>query len=235
MTGSQSVTTARAARHLDPRVRLFLGLLAVTVVLLTKTRPVLVAESVLLAMGLCISPQRKRRLSAFHLAWPMVSLVFIIAALAFDLETALHLALRLANLFAASVLFFHTLQAEELAAALRAMKVPYALVFILITSLRYVPLLSRSLRHIQDAQTARGIDVRLRLRNVGQLLALVMPLLVQAFILAENLAMAMESRGFARPPKSDVSMGSLSLRDILWATLGLVVALALWFCERVLA
>lgn len=233
MTGFQSMTTTRAARRLDPRVRLFLGLLAVTVVLVTKTRPVLVAESVLLAVGLCIPPQRKRRLSPFHLAWPMVSLVFIIGALAFDLQTAVHLALRLANLFAASVLFFHTLHAEELAAALRAMKVPYALVFILMTSLRYVPLLSRTLQHIQDAQTARGIDVRLRLRNMGRLLALIMPLLVQAFILAENLAMAMESRGFARSPKSDVSMGSLSLHDILWAALGFIVALALWFWERV--
>lgn len=232
MTAFQSQTTHHTSRRLDPRVRLFWGLLAIAVVLLTKTLQVLVAESVLLATGLFILTPGKRRFSSFHLAWPMVILVFIIAALAFNLETAAHLSLRLANLFAASAVFFQTLEAEEWAAALRTMKVPYPFVFILMTSLRYVPLLGRSLRHIHDAQTARGIDVRLRLRNVGRLLALIMPLLVQAFVLAENLAMAMESRGFARTPKSDVRLSPLSLHDVLWAALGFVVALALWFWER---
>ncbi|ROQ89532.1 energy-coupling factor transporter transmembrane component T family protein [Desulfosoma caldarium] len=232
MTAFLSKTTRHTSCRLDPRVRLFLGLLAIIVVLLTKTLAVLLIESLLLAVALFIFSRAKRRLSSFRLAWPMVSLVFVMAALALDLETAVHLSLRLTNLFAASAMFFQTLDAEEWAVTLRAMKVPYSLVFILMTSLRYVPLLGRSLRHIYDAQTARGIDVRFRLRNVGRLLALVMPLLVQAFVLAENLAMAMESRGFGRTPKSNPRLSPLSLHDVLLAALGFVVALALWFWER---
>ena len=54
------------------------------------------------------------------------------------------------------------------------------------------------IRRIMDAQRSRGIDLRPRLRNIPNFVALLMPLLVQSFVLAEQLAMAMESRGFSR-------------------------------------
>ncbi len=218
--------------RLDPRGRLFVGGLFITAVILTRTRPALIAESLLLALGIFGFGRGKVRRSSLHLIWPMVSAVFAISFLAFGLEAATDLSIRLVNLFAASALFFQTLAPEELAGALRSLKVPDPLIFILMTALRYVPLLGRTLRNIYDAQTARGIDVRLRLTNTPRLLALLVPLLVQAFMLAENLAMAMESRGFSREAKGRPRLGPISSRDILFVALGIAAFIGFLFWER---
>lgn len=223
---------SRARLRFDPRVRLFVGALILTAVMLTRTRPVLIAESLLLASGLITFGRGKVRRFSLHLIWPTVGTVFVISVLPFGLEVAMDLSVRLVNLFAASALFFQTLAPEELAIALRSLRVPYPMIFILLTALRYVPLLGRTLRNIYDAQTARGIDVRLRLTNIPRLLALLMPLLVQAFMLAENLAMAMESRGFSRAAKSPYRLNPFTFRDILFAILGISVFVGLLFWER---
>ncbi|MEJ5365966.1 MAG: energy-coupling factor transporter transmembrane component T [Desulfosoma sp.] len=228
----EPVPAPRPGARLDPRVRLFLGVLIITAVMLTRTRPALIGESLLLALGLMAFGRGKIRRSSLHLIWPTVGTVFVISLLAFGLEIAADLSHRLVNLFAASVLFFQTLTPEELAVALRSMKVPYPVIFMLLTALRYVPLLGRTLRNIYDAQTARGIDVRLRLTNVPRLTALLMPLLVQAFMLAENLAMAMESRGFSRPAQSEPQRHPFTLRDLVWVVLGILAFAGLLFWER---
>lgn len=232
MSSPGSPSRIKRPRPLDPRVRLMLGLAAVAAVLLTRTRPVLVTESVLLFGAILARGRAGLRFGTVHMVWPMVSLVFLISMLAFDLDTAVDLSIRLINFFAVSAAFFQTLRPEELALTLRSLKVPHSMVFIILTAVRYVPLLGRALRNIHDAQTARGIDVRLRLTNVGRLSALVMPLLVQAFMLGENLAMAMESRGFARRANTEARLGSLTPRDILCTALGIATVLALLFWER---
>ncbi len=53
-----------------------------------------------------------------------------------------------------------------------------------------------------EAQRSRGIDLRPRIRNLGNLSALLVPILLHSFRLAEDLAMAMEARGFSRPGRS---------------------------------
>lgn len=218
--------------RLDPRARLFVGALIITAVMLTRTRPALMAESLLLASGLIAYGRGKIRRSSLHVIWPTVGTVFVISSLAFGLETAVDLSHRLVNLFAASVLFFQTLAPEELAAALRSLKAPYPVIFMVLTALRYVPLLGRALRNIYDAQTARGIDVRWRLTNIPRLTALLMPLLVQGFMLAENLAMAMESRGFSRPVRSEPQRNVFTPRDALCVALGILAFAGLLFWER---
>ncbi len=82
------------------------------------------------------------------------------------------------------------------------MGIPYGFAFILTTAMHYVPLIGQKIRHILDAQLSRGIDLRPRLKNAGKFMALLMPLLVQSFLLSEELAMSMESRGFGREGRS---------------------------------
>ena len=83
----------------------------------------------------------------------------------------------------------------EIGDALRLLGFPYALAFMITSGMRYVPLIGLKVRHITEAQRSRGIDLAFRLRNVKNLIALLMPLLFQSFILADDLAVAMESRG----------------------------------------
>ena len=189
-------------KRIDPRTKLALGLMGIAAILLTRNTLSLTVETALLLGGLTALRMVKALIRSLRLILPLIVLVFVISLFSFTWETALLLSLRLFNLFTFSFAFFQGLDPEELGDGLRKMGLPYAFSFILTTAMRYVPLISRRIRLIADAQRSRGIDLRPRLRNVPRFLALLMPLLVQAFVLAEQLAMAMESRGFARAGRS---------------------------------
>jgi energy-coupling factor transport system permease protein len=124
---------------------------------------------------------------------------FIIAWLAFDLQTAVVSGLRLLAIGTAFFLFFQTTSPEALSNALLKMGVPYAFAFVLSASMQFVPVLVRRLGNIRDAQRARGIPVEGGLNLLTHLPALAGPFLIQAFKFADELAEAMEARGFGIP------------------------------------
>ncbi len=198
--------------------------MGITVILITQqTLPLIVALSFLCG-GLLALRMVKSWIRALKLILPLVGLVFVIAIISFTPDTALMLSLRLLNLLTVSFVFFQSIRPEELGDSLRKMGIPYEFCFILSTSLRYVPLIGGKIRSIMDAQRSRGIDLRPRLRNIPHFVALLMPLLVQSFVLAEQLAMAMESRGFARRGRSfrreyRVSFGEYAMMGVALALL----------------
>jgi energy-coupling factor transport system permease protein len=124
---------------------------------------------------------------------------FIIAGLAFDLETAILAALRLLTIGTVFFLFFQTTSPETLSNALVEMGTPYPFVFVLTASMQFVHVLIRRVISIRDAQRARGIPVEGGLGGLRYFPALAGPLLIQAFQLADELAEAMEARGFRAP------------------------------------
>ena len=187
---------------LDPRTRLALGLMGIAAVTIAADPATLVFEFVVVLIFLQLLKLGRRWVHSLRLSLPMAVLVFLVGALSFSLGEAALLSLRLINLLSVSFLLFHTISTEEMGDALRKLGVPYEFVFILTTAMRYVPLIGQKIGSIIDAQTSRGIDLRLRLKNLGNLAALLMPLLVQSFLLSEHLAIAMESRGFARKGRS---------------------------------
>lgn len=123
----------------------------------------------------------------------------VIAWLAFDFLTAVVSALRLLAIGTAFFLFFQTTPSENLSNALLKMGVPYPFAFVLSASMQFVPVLVRRLRNIRDAQRARGIPIEGSLNLLIHLPALAGPLLIQAFKFADELAEAMEARGFGIP------------------------------------
>jgi len=189
-------------KKVDPRTRLALGVMGIAIILVTQNALPLIVELSLLCGGLLALKIARPWMRTLKLILPLVGLVFVIAIISFTPDTALILSLRLLNLLTVSFVFFQSIRPEELGNSFRKMGIPYEFSFILTTSLRYVPLIGRRIRGIMDAQRSRGIDLRPRLRNVPHYMALLMPLLVQTFVLAEQLAMAMESRGFARTERS---------------------------------
>ncbi len=216
-------------RRFDPRTKLALGALAIAAVLITRETGPLVLGLCFILAGL-FSLGRGRLLGVVKLILPLVGLVFVIGIISFPLETAVKLALRLFNLLALSALFFQTVDPADLGDSFRKMGFPYEFSFILTTSLRYVPLIGKKIRLIMDAQSARGIDLRPRIRNVPRFMALLMPLLVQAFVLAEQLAMAMESRGFSRAGRSFRKEYRISFKEyiIMALALGLLAFFFAW-------
>ncbi|MDP3017546.1 MAG: energy-coupling factor transporter transmembrane component T, partial [Deltaproteobacteria bacterium] len=121
---------------------------------------------------------------------------FIIAWLAFDLITGIVSGLRLLTIGTAFFLFFQTTSTGMLSNGLLKMGLPYPFAFVLSASMQFVPVLIRRARNIRDAQRARGIPIEGGLGTLLHLPALAGPLLIQAFTFADELAEAMEARGF---------------------------------------
>jgi len=218
------------AATLDARTKLVLLAAAVAAILATH-RPQTVALECLVTAGLVFAPRgegsRRQRL---RLLAPSVILVFGVGAAFFDLATALRLAARLFSLLAVSVIFFRAVGADEMGGALRKLGLPFAAAFTLSAAMRYVPLIGVRIRRILDAQQARGIDLRPRLKNMPNFMALLAPLVVQAFVLSDQLALAMESRGFGCRNRSLRRTYRLTALDVLVMAAGSVAAgLLVWW------
>ncbi|UCG14541.1 MAG: energy-coupling factor transporter transmembrane protein EcfT [Deltaproteobacteria bacterium] len=219
-------------RRLDPRTKLALGLMAIGAVFVAKEPTTLIGVCVILLITLLLLGLEKTWLRSSRVFWPMLGVVFAIALLSFDLWVALTLSIRLLALLSVSLVFFRTVNPVEMGDALRKMGVPYELTFILTTAMRYVPLIGQKTLHIIDAQRSRGIDLRPKIRNVKNYVALLMPLLVHSFLLSDELAMAMESRGFGRKDRSSRRDYHLAVWEYGLMATGLILLAAFAWWER---
>ncbi len=201
---------------LHPLTWLLFLLAGVGAVLASHSTSLLLAEAILIAI-LLLARGGQDVSRALRLMLPMTTLVFGLGLLFFDLEVALSLLLRVFSLLGISAVCFAALSPEELGAALGRLKVPAGPAFMLTTGLRYVPLIEQKIRSIRDAQQARGIDLRPKLKNIGHWMALLLPLLVQCFLLADELALAMEARGFSSRMRKPRPSAELRKRD--WAVM----------------
>jgi energy-coupling factor transport system permease protein len=219
----------RRRMTISPAAKLALAILAVAAVLVSRSPGVLLGEAALVAAAVLFG-SRGRRARYGGLIWPTTAMVGGVGLLFFGPGTALALGLRVFNLLGAALVTFSAVSAEDMGAALRQLRLPPGFVFMLAAGLRYVPLMENKIRSIRDAQQARGIDLRLRLRNAPNWMAFLAPLLVQSFLLADELAIAMESRGFSRPGRTWRRRAGWTRRDavVVAAGLGLLAALAYW-------
>jgi energy-coupling factor transporter transmembrane protein EcfT len=209
---------------LDPRSKL-IALLAATCILMTFhgwlelaiAFGILLMVTLLLHLGLAwLGLLKGLGFAAFTF--------FIIAGLAFDLVTAVMAALRLLTIGTVFFLFFQTTSPDALSNALIKMGAPYPFVFVLTASMQFVHVLIRRIISIRDAQRARGIPVEGGLRAFRYFPALAGPLLIQAFQLADELAEAMEARGFGAPGRRFRYVPHLTLLD--WAIITVSIAAA---------
>ncbi len=157
------------------------------------------------------------------LRWASLTVLswFLITWLASDVPTALLASARLLAIFSVFFLFFHRVPPEDLANALVASGLPYEVAFVFSTGLAFVPVISRRAREVVDAQRARGIPLEPGWKALPHYPALLIPLLAQAFTLADQLSEALESRGFGRRGRSFVQPYRLSVLD--WSVIALVI------------
>ena len=158
---------------------------------------------------------------------------FVIAWLAFDLSTAIAAALRLLALGTVFFLFFQTTSPESLSNALMKMGIPYSFAFMLSASMQFVHVLTRRAANIRDAQRARGIPLEGGFGMIRHLPALAGPLLIQAFKFADELAEAMEARGFGAPGRRFRHEPRFRWMDWMVVAVGLAsLVLVLWMKSR---
>lgn len=88
---------------------------------------------------------------------------------------------------------------EDMLAPLKKIRFPvHELALMMSISLRFIPTLTQETEKISKAQAARGVDFRTgKLKDrIQAVIPLLVPLFVSAFKRAEELAMAMEARGY---------------------------------------
>ena len=210
----------------DPRAKLVVYLLGCGLILLT-TRPLallpLTAALLLgIAVGRCWDEWRR----VLRLLWPTLLLFAVIVGFSAGVEEAAGAVLRLLALVTASVLFFALTPPEELGESLLASGLSPQAVFLLEGTLRFVPTMATLAREVREAQESRGIrlDGLYLLRNGFALLG---PLLASVMRFADDLAEALEARGFGGPVRTPLVEYQFRRRD--WAlVLAMLAVTAGW-------
>jgi energy-coupling factor transport system permease protein len=122
------------------------------------------------------------------------------------------LALRLVIFSGVTILFILTTDLEDLGIALRKMKFPYELVFILVATVRFVPVLIDDIETIIKAHMVKGIEFQRVgfLTKIKLYAGLLIPLIIVSLRRSYRLAEAMDARGFGAEKKrtfyTDVNM-----------------------------
>ncbi|HZP45157.1 MAG TPA: energy-coupling factor transporter transmembrane component T [Candidatus Binataceae bacterium] len=134
--------------------------------------------------------------------------------------------LRLAELLAASILFLSTTTVEDFSQSLINLRIPYRVAFAMSLAFRLVPLFMDSALTVVQAQRLRGYDFDQG--NVFERLRRYVPAMIPVFMGAlrrvNNMAMALEARGFGagvRP--TNLSAYSMTRRDVVACALLIVI------------
>jgi len=210
-------------RSLDPRTKLLLAVFwAIGVVAAHRMLTLLVALGLLLSV-VGIMGKGKRYLRWLRLVLPMAIFFGAVIWWSVDRNAGFFAALKLLNLTSAFFVFFSTTVPEDLGNSLVKIGLPYPIAFVLSTSLQFVPIMGRKIKNVLDAQRARGIPLEPGWAALRHYPAFFGPILIQSFQMAEELAEAMEARGFGRPGRTFIKDYRMNLRDWLAMGIGIVV------------
>lgn len=146
------------------------------------------------------------------------------------LQGGLVMMLRFINVIGSSYLFITTTDPNKLVYGLMQAGLPYRHGFMLITSLRFMPVFTQELALIRNAQMAKGIDLegvswKKMVRAVRYLLT---PLVICALNKVDYLAVSMESRAFGLYT-TRTYLTEQPLRSQDWLALILTTALGISF------
>lgn len=172
---------------------------------LRSLRPLLPLFGVVLALQLLFYPHE----AAVAAGSPLLGRWGPIWISAASLVGALAMALRMVAVVLLLTLLTAIADTTDLVHAVEGMLRPFQrlylpaheLALVLVVALRFIPLLGQELERLMKAQAARGADFgRGRggfIRRVRRTFPLIIPLFVLALRRAEELALAMEARGYA--------------------------------------
>lgn len=105
---------------------------------------------------------------------------------------------RLVNMVALTLLLLSATPLDDLITLFTRLRLPRTLAFVITTAIRFVPELDRKRERITTAQRARGIDLDSGgwLKKFRSRAAVMVPLIVNAILVADQLTMALMNRGF---------------------------------------
>lgn len=140
---------------------------------------------------------------------------------------ALGMALKLTTFLGVGTLFLSVTKVEEFAYALTRLGLPYKLGFTMTLAFRLVPAFVESGFAVVQAQRCRGFnfDTGGLIQRVRRYVPVIIPVFIGALRRADNMAMALEARGFQRQsPRTFYQRYAFRLADA--AALALVLGVA---------
>jgi len=142
---------------------------------------------------------------------------------------------RILTMISATFLLLTTTQQKDIISALIQMKLPYEYGLTLVIALRYVPTLAGMAQTIMDAQRSRGLELDKgslfeRIRKYVPILA---PLIVGAIRMAQELAIAIDSRGFGHGKRTYINVLSMGLRDLVVLAITFLIFVSLLYVRIV--
>jgi len=214
---------------LDPRTKLLLALAYAALAALTRKPGWLIGEwLILLAVILAMGHWRAYRRWLAMLA-PMAIFFGGVTWWSADLATGRAAAMGLITITTVFFVFFASTQPEDIGNSLVQTGLPFPVAFVMTAAMQLAPVVGRKARTVAEAQQARGIVLKPGWRALKNYPALLTPMLIQSFQMADSLAEAMEARGFGRPGRSFRKVYRMGMLDWLtvifgWAgTIGMIV------------
>jgi energy-coupling factor transport system permease protein len=217
-------------RRVDPRVKLCLGLLIASAVMLSLERLLVFwLAFMLLTVPARLLPEVLRQIRRIAL---VLVLLFVVDWLMVDRNFAFLITFRLMLVVSAFTLFFATTRPEEFRLALERLGMPYRYAFSLSLAFLSISVMDEEWRAIREAQRSRGAWMEARgLRGLwGQLndlIALGVPAIVLTVKRAWTLTEAAYARGFDSPQRRPYRQ--LVMRPADWAlllgTVGVIITL----------
>ncbi|MFC1815746.1 energy-coupling factor transporter transmembrane component T family protein [Thermodesulfobacteriota bacterium] len=218
---------------LDPRTKLLLALFYTVLVVASRRLTWLLPEWGALIFFVIIIRKGAAYARWLRQALPMALFFGVVTWWTADRESGLLAALALIVLISTFFIFFNTTSPEDLGNSLVKIGLPYAVAFVFSTSLQFVPVIGRKARNVLDAQRSRGIPLETGWAALRYYPAFLGPLLIQAFQLAEELAAAMEARGFGRPGRTFYKDYLIRPADWIILTVSLLSLIACLVLQRI--
>jgi energy-coupling factor transport system permease protein len=199
----------------DPRTKLLLTLAYGTLIALTRKPEWLWAEWLLLVVAIAVMGQWKAYLRWLVMLVPMALFFGGVTWWSTDRATGQAAALGLITITTAFFVFFASTEPEDLGNSLVHAGLPFPVAFVMTAAMQFAPVIGRKARAIIEAQQARGIALKPGWRALRNYPALLTPLLIQSFQMADALAEAMEARGFGRSGRTFRKIYRMRVRDWL--------------------
>ncbi len=204
---------------LDPRTKLLLAICYAVLVIISGQLTSLIIKLCILLLFVLVIGKSREYLRWLRLVLPMAIFFGAVTWWSADPKVACTAAFNLLAIASVFFVFFSTTIPEDLGNSLVKMGMPYHVGFIMSASLQFVPVISRKVRNVADAQRARGIPLEPGWRALRNYPAFLGPILIQAFRLAEELAESMEARGFGRSGRTFFK--EYRLRSVDWIALAI--------------
>ena len=215
----------RNANKLDPRTKLLLSIFFMALIVASHQMIWRIAEFTILLLFIATIGQAKKYAKWLLLILPMAVFFGAITWWSADKESAGMAFFGLLTITSVFFTFFITTTPEDLGNALVKSGMPYYIAFIFSASLQFVPILTRKAKNIFDTQRVRGIPLDSKWSALRHYPAFLGPLLIQSFRLAEELAEAMEVRGFSRTHRTFLKEYRMCLIDWIVLSLGALILL----------